>query len=225
MRQTTTARTFKSAQRFKRIKNASRIRSDGFTLVEVMIVIAVIAAVLAIGAPRLFSTGTAMRAAVREMGIVPREARNFARLFNITTRLVISMDEEKGHTYWVESGSNNAPLISRDQEEELSRLTRAQREDELTSVKTQFQIEKKITSKPKNLPRGLYFEGVEYPGDGDMIETGTTYIHFFSKGLADAAAIHLTDRKTLNWTITINPLTGRAEVFERKVSLKELSNP
>ena len=78
--------------------------------------------------------------------------------------------------------------------------------------------------KPVDLTRGLFFESIEYAERKEAITTGKAYVHFFPSGLAEQVAIHITDKKTLNWTITIHPLTGRAEVYERKVSLKELTS-
>lgn len=194
----------------------------GFTLIEVMIVIAIIAGVLAIGAPRMFNTKNQMRSAVRKMAVVTRDIRNVARLKNSTVRLVIRMSEEKGHAYWVESAQGNVRLLSQEQEEELDKLTDLQREE--MAEKNKFQPETSIVKNPVTLPRGMFFESVEYASRKDAVTEGTTYIHFFSQGLSEEAAIHLTDKKGLNWTITIHPLTGRAEVYERNVSLKELTS-
>lgn len=192
----------------------------GFTLIEIMIVISIIAAVMAVGAPRMFSSTSQMRSQVRKIAILPREVRNVARLFNMTGRLSITMDDEKGHTYSVDSASGNVTFLSKEREEELGRLTRAQREDE--GEKDPFQPETRVLKRPVRLPRGLFFGGVEFGSKEKEITSGTAYVHFFPQGLAEEVAIHLTDRKTLNWTITIHPLTGRAEIYERKVTLKEL---
>lgn len=197
-------------------------RHAGFTLIEIMIVIAILAAVLAIGAPRLFDTKNQKRSAVRKLAVTTRDIRNVARLKNATVRLAINMDDEKGHSYWVESASGNVRLLTEEQEEELSRLTEMQRGE--SEEKGQFSPETSIVKKPVQLPRGLFFESVEYGTKKEAITGGTTYIHFFSQGLAEETAIHLTDKQSLNWTITIHPLTGRAQVFERKVALKELKS-
>jgi general secretion pathway protein H len=194
---------------------------SGFTLLEVMVVVGIIAAVLAIGAPRLFRSSDSMRSSIRKIATMTREIRNVSRLFNQTGRLVISMNDEKGHSIWVESAAGMAPLLTEDQEEEMERLTDIQKEGEAKNLK-KFAPEPRVLKEPLRLPRGLFFESVELGSRSEEFTSGTAYIHFFPRGLAEEAAIHLTDRKTLNWTIAINPLTGRADVFERKISLKEL---
>lgn len=160
---------------------------------------------------------------VMKIATMTREIRNVARLYNVTGRLVISMGDEKDpnkHAYWVESAPGVITLMTEDQQKELEKLTSSQREDE--KPKNEFSIEARVTKKEESLPRGLFFERVEYTTRTQDISGGVAYIHFFPQGLSEEAAIHLTDRKTMNWTIAINPLTGRAEVFERNVSLKEL---
>lgn len=188
-----------------------------------MIVLAIIVGVLTIGAPRLFSTSTQMRASIRKLGVITREVRNNARMYNMTTRLVIDMKKDGAHSYWVESANGEVTILSEEQQKELDRLTELQREGE--APKAQFKMETRVTRGAQALPRGLYFENVELASQSRPVTEGKAYIHFFAQGISEDAAIHLTDRKTLNWTIVINPLTGRADVFEKKVSLKELRSP
>ncbi len=185
-----------------------------------MIVLAIIVGILTVAAPRLFSTSTQMRAAIRKLAVISREVRNNARMYNMTTRLVIDMKKEGAHSYVVESSDGDVTLLSEEQQKELDRLTEIQREGE--KPKTSFSIESRVTRSAVALPRGLFFESVELASREQPVTEGKAYIHFFSKGFSEDAALHLTDRKTLNWTILINPLTGRAEVFERKISLKEI---
>jgi general secretion pathway protein H len=194
--------------------------SKGFTLIEVMIVIAIIAAVLAVGSQSLLNKNNQMRSAVHNVAMVTRVMRDVARMSGVTTRMVILMDEEKGHAYWVESSSGATLLLTEDQEAELEKLTELQRQS--VEKKSSFSIEKRVTPKPVKLPRGLFFESVEYTQRSKPITDGKAYIHYLPQGLAEKAAIHITDRKKLNWTLEINPLTGKATIYEKNVALKEL---
>jgi Tfp pilus assembly protein FimT len=186
-----------------------------------MIVIAIIAGIIAIGAPKLFSSAAAQRTAVRKLAVMTREIRNNSRLYNCTTRIVISMEKDKGHGYTIESAEGNAALMTEDQEKEVEKLTDIQKENEGKSAK--FSQETRVLKKPIALPKGLFFESVEYTGRTKPITEGTAMVNFFPQGLSEEVAIHMTDRKTLNWTIAINPLTGRADVYERKITLKEIT--
>ena len=192
----------------------------GFTLIEIMIVMAVITAVLSFGAPKMFSNASQMRSAIRKLAVLSREIRNVSRLTNSTGRLVIQMDDEKGHTYWIESAPGNAMALSEDAQKNLDSMTSMQREDQ--GEKEQFTVDTRIVKSPVQLPRGLFFTDVEYGNKREPVTKGKTYVHFFPHGLSEEVAIHVSDKKTLNWTITVHPLTGRADVFERKATLKEL---
>lgn len=194
--------------------------SRGMTLIEIMVVMAILGGILAVAAPRLFSTGTTMRTAVRKLAVMTRDMRNNARLYDATTRLAITMDDEKGHSYNVESSAGSVLMLTADQERDLEKLTTEQREGD--EKKSQFEQEKRVLKSAVNLPKGLFFGGVEVANRPGEVSSGTTYINFLPQGLADESVIHITDRKNLNWTISINPLTGRADVFERKLTLKEV---
>lgn len=191
----------------------------GFTLIEVMIVMLIIAGVIAVGGVRLFNPNENRRAVVRQVAIHTKEMRTAARLQGATFRLVIDMDDEKGHRYWAESASGHVLQISSADQEELSRLTQAQRE---AAIGKQAQFERDPKIKETRLPRGLFFEGVEVVGREREMTEGLATIHFFPQGLSDEAVIKMGDRKTQHWTIAINPVTGRAQILSRAVGLREL---
>ena len=184
----------------------------GFTLVEIMIVIAIIAGVLAIGVPKMFSTTTAMRGAIRKLAVMTRDVRNNSRLYQVTTRLVISLDKDKGFTYTVESSPGVVLMKTEMQEKELEKVTSEQEKD--AKPKTAFSQEARVLKKPVTLPKGLKFEDVEKSSRQEAETSGKAYINFYPQGLSEEAAIHLGDGKDLHWTIVINPLTGR-ESFEK----------
>lgn len=201
-------------------KLRTQSNNRGFTLIEIMVVVAILAAVLAVGVPKLFNTTTAMRTGIRKMAIMTRDLRNIARLSNSTMRIAMKLDAERAHTFWIESAPGNATLLSAEKQKELEQMTSIAREDE--KPKNEFSQDARVLKKIEELPRGLYFENIEIAGREKPITEGMAYVHFFPQGLAEEAAIHFGDRKTLHWTLSINPLTGRAEVFERSLTLKEI---
>lgn len=180
----------------------------------------IIAGVLAVGGTRLFNPNENRRGQVRKVAIHTKELRTAARLQNSTFRLVLSMDNEKGHKYWVESASGHALQISEAQQKELEKLTEIQKEGAYKG-KSKFTRDTK-TVKETDLNGGLYFEGVEIAGSSKDVTSGLAYIHFFPEGLSDEAVIKIGDRKNQHWTIAIHPLTGAARIYNRTVSLKEL---
>lgn len=203
-------------------KSKSHSRSDmsGFTLIEIMVVILIIVGVLAIGGTRVFNPNENRRAQVRRFAIQAKEIRTAAKLQGSTYRLVIDMDDEKGHKFWVESAPGTALQLTEAQEEDLKKLTESQKQDTETG-RAKFQKDAKFGAENK-LNGGLVFEGVEVNGRKNEITKGLAYVHFFPQGLSDEAVIKIGDRKTLAWSIVIHPLTGAAEILQRKVTLKEL---
>jgi general secretion pathway protein H len=201
--------------------NIQRSQNAGFTLIEVMMVMVILVAVMSVGAPMLFTTQSAMRSAVRELATRTREIRNIGRLYGSTMRLVINMDDEKGHSYWVESATGSVTLMSDEQKKEFEKMTSVQREKE--APKKEFEMDSRVMKKPQKLPKGFFFESVEFAGR-ETKTTGQAMIHFFPAGISENVAIHFTDRKRFEWTIAINPLTGRADVYERKLTLKDLES-
>lgn len=185
-----------------------------------MVVISIIAGVLVIGVPKMFSSSDAMRGSIRKIAVLTRDIRNNSRLYNVTTRLVLNVAPDKVGTYTVESSPGIVLMRTQLQEDELEKLTSSQADE--SKKKADFSAESRVLKKSVTLPKGLRFLDVEKTGRDDVITSGPAYINFYPSGLSEEAAIHMGDGKTLNWTVVINPLTGRADVYEKRITLKEL---
>lgn len=192
----------------------------GFTLIEVMIVLALVGALIAYGAPRMFKKQTNIKSVARHFLVLSREIRNKARLSNSTYRLVIQM-EANDEKYWVEKANGPAAidLEAAEQERENSKNSDSKKED---SPPPLFQIDKSLSKKPTALPDGLRFGQVETVNTKAPLSSGTAYIHFFPEGFVEAAAIQITDGNKLTWTLVFNPLTGQADIIEKAQSLKDI---
>lgn len=169
-----------------------------------------------------------MKAQVRRFSVMTKKLRNRARLDNKTYRLVFDLpiDQKKQQSYWVEGTSKPALLLTEDQREEL--------EDDLKDVETKdgkrvkpdpqgfVQDSSVVKDAPATLPDGLYFESIEIDGDPiEKISEGRVYIYFFPQGYVQQSAIHLTNRDTLNWTLLIQGLTGRVDIYSEFRSLED----
>jgi general secretion pathway protein H len=192
----------------------------GFTLIEVMIVIAIMAGLIAVGAPRLLKKDANMKTAARQLTVLVKEIRNQAKLFNSTYRLVIRI--EPGHeSYWVEK-SNGPALIDKEKLKEEIEGKNKDKKPEEGAPPPLFQIDKRLSKKEKILPSNLHFTQVETSNMSQPVTSGIAYIHFFPEGLMEASTIQLADKKN-TWTLVFNPLTGQADIVEKAVNLKELS--
>ena len=110
-------------------------------------------------------------------------------------------------------------------------------EDDLEDVETQdgkkvkpdpqgFVTDSRVVKDPPALlPDGLYFESIEIGGDPIVkVSEGRVYIYFFPQGYVQESAIHLTNRDTLNWTLVIQGLTGRVNIFDKYRSLEDFKS-
>lgn len=194
--------------------------SRGFTLIEVMIVIAIMAGLIAIGAPKLLRKKTNVKTTIRQMVVLVKEIRNQAKMFNSTYRLVIRIEEGQS-SYWVEK-SNGPALIDKDKlQEEIENKNKGEKPEE-DAPPPLFQLDKRLTKKEKVLPENLSFAQVETMNMSQPVTSGIAYIHFFPEGLMEASTIQITDKKN-TWTLVFNPLTGQADILEKAVNLKDLS--
>lgn len=192
----------------------------GFTLIEVMIVIAIIAGLIAVGAPRLLKKDANMKTVARQLTVLVKEIRNQAKLFNSTYRLVIRI--EQGHeSYWVEKSNGPALIDTEKLKEEYEGKNKSDTKDK-DAPPPLFQIDKRLSKKEKTLPSNLHFAQVETINMSQPVTSGLAYIHFFPEGLLEASAIQITDNKN-TWTLVFNPLTGQADIVEKATNLKDIS--
>lgn len=204
--------------------------SKGFTLLEVMVTVAIIAGVVAMVLPRINTKGNKAKAHLRKLTTLSKELHTRAKLNGSIYRLVIDMkdgvDSEENQTYWVER-SNQKTLIS---EKELQEHEKARKDGTLEKDKEGkpkpipggFEPDTQILKSIQELPTGLRFSELEKGSSEKPITSGRAYIHFFPQGLVEEAAIHLKISDTNQWTISIQPLTGKADIVSSYVKLSEL---
>jgi len=192
---------------------------QGFTLIEIMIVLVIIGAVLALAIPKLTSSKSKIKDEIRHIALVIKEVHNAARLENKTYRMVFNMDEKKLHSYWIESSDvATATMLNTDQ---TKKLKDADPKKSLLLKNNGFAINHSILKDSVKLPKQLFIDQIEYVGH-QAISAGDATIYFFAQGLVQEVAIHLSDHKTLFWTIYISPLTAHATIFEKNINLKEI---
>ncbi len=194
------------------------MKKNGFTLIEVMIVIAIIAGLIAVGAPRLLKKDANMKTTARQLAVLVKEIRNRAKLFNSTYRLVIRM-EKGSESYWVKKG--NGPQMV-DPEQIAKELEDRNKPKEEGAPPPLFTMDKALSKKERALPSTMSFVQVETMNMSQPLSSGVAYIHFFPQGMMEASAIQITDNKN-TWTLVFNPLTGQADIIEKAVNLKDLS--
>lgn len=198
-----------------------RVRTRGFTLIEVMIVLAIMAALITLGLSRIKKTDTSAKSVVRKMITMTKEIRNQARLSFSTHRLVIKMDE-KEPKFWVESAPGRVSRETEDEKKQRLEDEARGSEDEETSSKLNFSRDARFSKKDIALPPGLYFGLVDIQGQKEPTRQGEEYIYFSPEGFVDQAVIQITDKKKLTWSLFVHPLTGQVDIIPEAKQLKDV---
>jgi len=186
-----------------------RLHSRGFTLIEIILVLAIIAMVTSIGIPAVGRlTYQRVAGATRRFVGTLRSVRNDAILLNKIYRLAINFDEQ---TWWVEN-QTQANLLSGDTQ------TAPKKEDGKAEPDTGFSLDEKYGKKPKELPGGVVFDGILTERDG-FFKAGLAYIHFFPSGYAEQSVLYLNKVGVEGggYSLYIQPANGKIEVFNRRV--------
>lgn len=198
---------------FKR--QPGRSSASGFTLIEIMIVIALMAMVMSFAIPQF---GAAIKLnlsnASRQMANLIRATHDEAVLKGLVHRLAIDIDKRQ---YWVEVGERKFLMLSHEQQEEERRLNERRSEEEKQKRKEPFTLAQSITKKKTTLPTGVSFTEVINARSKEPVKGGIVYAHFFPHGFVEKLIIHLKDNYERENTLIINSVTGKSRLFERYV--------
>jgi general secretion pathway protein H len=196
--------------------------NKGFSLLEIAIVLSIIGAIIAIAAPRLFDKKSENRKVFREFILAGKDLKSRAKLTGLTYRLAFDLNE-KEQSWWVEKSSKVVMLDKTKIEEAKEKEKNASSDSDESKPPPDFQLDTSIFKKKQVLPDGYKFKQIE-SGTVDVVYTeGMGYIHFFSQGLIETAAIQIEDPKKNVWTLVYNPLTGHTDIIPEAKLLKDLS--
>lgn len=201
----------------------------GFSLLELMIVISIIAAVIAIAIPKITNPNNQIRATLRELVTLTRELHTQAKLKGKTFRLVFQLksdDPTKANLaqgYYVESSTGSVLLMNSDDEKVIREKMRRDAKDEKQANRDPygFSSDNSVLKKPKILPNGLEVESIEVKRAKTPLTRGNIGIHFFPQGLSEEAIVHF-KTKDQEWSLIIDPMLGKAAIVGRRVNLKDL---
>lgn len=184
-------------------------RSRGFTLIEILLVLAIIAMVTSIGIPAVGRlTYQRVAGTTRRFVGVLRSVRNDAILLNRIYRLAIDFDNQ---TWWIEKQARLELLETESQGQKPV-------DPKNPPPKSGFSIADKYGKKPKELPGGVVFNGVLTERDG-LLKSGLAYVHFFPSGYAEQSVVYLNKEgvQTGGYSLYVRPANGKIEVFNRRV--------
>jgi len=186
------------------------------TLLEIMIVVGILSAIIAVALPRLRKNNTNVKSVVREMGVLSREIRSYAQLKNATYRLVFNLNGQED-SYWVEASNRPVLTISEEKQKTLDGMSEKDRPPD-----TFQKVDKPI--KERKVPSGLFIKSVETHRISHPVTKGLATISYSPEGLVEQAIVEVTDGKEMTWSLIFNPLTGHAEVVDKPMTLKDLES-
>lgn len=191
------------------IRTSKNSRRTGFTLLEVLIVVAIMVMVVAMAMPGIgVATRASLESCTRDLATTIRSAFDEAQLQGRVFRVVFDLKE---NTYWVEQGPQNLVLRSEKQSDERKRLDARLSKEELDSKKKpNFGMSKAITKSKKSLPMGVDFTDVITSAHKEPIKDGMAYSHIFPHGFVEKTIIHVKDRMGHEASLIIDPISGKS---------------
>jgi general secretion pathway protein H len=209
------------------VERTRNTATKGFTLIEIMVVLAIMAALVAVLLPRIDNRNNKLKGAVRAFSTLCRRVHVETKLKGAVYRIALNLgngaDTDSVQSFWVEK-SNQQVILSEKQEQEYRDALKDRRKDE-ERPKDPYGFEPDVTlfKKPQQLERPLRILMVEKRGYKESFTQGMAYIYFFPQGMSEMAVIQLQAGERLQWTIAIEPLTGRADIVTQLLTLKDLS--
>lgn len=178
---------------------------------------AILGAIVGLGVPKLFNNSGNAKKVLRTFGVLGKQIKSKARLFNKTYRLAIRLDENK-QSYWVESTNEQRLSLKKIAEDE-----KANNEKKDNSPPALFSLDTGVFKKEQSLPKEVKFVSVETQSTNGPRTEGIVYIYFSPEGQTEPAVIQLSnDKKSFTWSLVYNPLTAQLDVIESAKSLKDL---
>ncbi len=199
-------------------KPARDAAQAGFTLVEVLVVIVLIAGLFTILAPQVGSyKRVSLNTAARELAAVFKEAYNAAQMTGRAYRLVYDLKKDE---YWVEAGPKSLLLDTAESREAEKRRLRFAKDDE--KPKSEFKQDSSITRKKQSLPRGVEFEAVytDQTGSKEPAREGQAYTHIFPNGMTERTVVQVKDVRDTPMSLVLEPLLGNTRVERGLIDLE-----
>lgn len=180
----------------------------GFSLIEVMIVIALVALISAVTIPSLtgvFRTSTESFA--RRLSLQLREARDRAMLQDKLLRLRVNLDSQE---YWLEEAPSNYLLPKNGAARGDSALEKEEAEKKETAA---FRQVTEITGDKQKVPKGLKIVEIISPRRKEPFREGTADVYFYNNGSTDGATLHFETDEKVRQAVQLHPVTGQSKLI------------
>ncbi len=202
--------------------------NSGFTLIEILIVVVIIAGVFAIFAPNFFTkSDRELRSEIRRMSLLARDVRNRALITKNTHRIVFNIQKDSV-TFVVEEAQGRVLLDDPDDRLKFinSKKNFTDAELEAYMKSNPFKPVERFSKKgPLKLAPELTIKQIELQGIKEQFKSGEIQIYFMPEGFVELAVIQVQTRdEALKWTLVTSPLTGLMDVFEGHINMQAVED-
>lgn len=193
-----------------RISQATTSNQNGFTLIEIIIVLTIIALFATVVIPRFRDTlDLELKKEARILSGSIRFLYQQAVVKHKTYRLHYDLDNG---AYSVESSSKNVYLTSQEKKKSIFEEKKAP---------STFQEDKELFKKPQELRKKIKFKEIQTEESHAAITSGSAYTHFFPMGYAEKTKIKLETTRGNIYTLVVQPLTGSTKIYTYDIDNKE----
>lgn len=189
-------------------------KQAGFTLIEILLVLAIIVLVLSFGMPVVSRiTGQNISTSARKITSLIRGVRTDAILLSSIYRIKLDLDK---NTYLIQY-QKQAGLL--DESSLLSFKPDPKHPEDAQSQENGFVTADKYFKEPRSLPGGVVFNGVLKEKEG-QVRDGIAYIYFFPNGLNEKAILYLNaaGAKEGGYSLYVHPTAGKVDFYKFKMN-------
>lgn len=195
------------------------IRALGFTLIEILIVLAIISMVMALALPAIEQvTRQRVNSLCRQFIGVIRTIRNDSILLNQVHRLGVDFEKK---VWWVEQQKEFKLL-----ETEGGSLNTKKSAKRSEPAPSNFSLAEKFNKSPTAFPDGVSIDGVLKEKEGFRKE-GVVFIHFFPNGYNEPVLIYInrSGREiSETFTLSVQSTSGKVDFFKTYLRDFEAAN-
>jgi type II secretory pathway pseudopilin PulG len=194
------------------------------TLIEIMIVVVVIGLITAGVA---FGTSALPRARLRTSAVRLASTFRFAYVHALTTGRTTRVSFRMGTGELTVEDTDDAHTLDRNDplraggaaDVEASALQQARLMTDLRprATRASFTALPARVFRARPLEQGVSIVKLFSQHDAEPRDEGTGHVYFFSGGQTERAVVHLRNNRGEFFSVSLNPLTGRTEIFDRPV--------
>ena len=204
---------------FRNLSDKGKVRKilsfpKGFTLVEIMTVLALLVLIFSLVERKMFSKGSRITDSFRFLAVLNRRLYTSAKLHNEVYRLVILLNNKKPEEVWVEKKLSEAKKHDATEENEPLLQKESSRE---------YEKDPSFLKEPRKLTPLLSITSVESPYWKEIKTEGRVYLYYYPKGPGPEAAVHFKRQDNrAQWTLYFPPLQRELKLLKNTVSLQDI---